>query len=102
MAIQLQPLERNIQRLVDAIIQLVQGRHNATGEVTLTPLATTTVVQHVNCSVDSIPLLSPRTASAAAAIPTAYISSVLNGQFTITHASSAAADQRFGYTVGGG
>lgn len=103
MAIQLQPAERDIVRIVQAIIQLVEGRNNATGVVTLTPGATSTVVNHPNCSVDSAPSLrSPMTANAAAAIPTTYISSVSQGSFTIAHANNAQVDRTFRYSVTGG
>lgn len=90
------------RRVVDAIIQLVEGRHNATGTVKLTASATTTIVSHPNCSKGSVPLLSPMTANAAAAISTTYISAVNQGSFTITHASAASTDRDFRYMVGGG
>lgn len=102
MAIQLQPGERNPQRIVDAIIQLVEGRHNASGRVTLTPGATTTVVSHPNCSKSCEPQLSPRTANAAAAVATTYVSNINQGSFVITHANNAQVDRIFGYTVTGG
>lgn len=102
MAIQLRPEEKDIWTIVQAIIQLVEGRHNASGRVTLTPGATTTVVRHPNCSKDCEPQYSARTANAAAALATMYISSVEQGQFTFTHANNAQVDRTFGYTVTGG
>lgn len=102
MAIPLQPTESNIWRIVQAIIQLVEGRHNAFGSLTLTPAATTTVVSHPNCGLDSVVLLSPRTANAAAAISTTYVSSKSLGGFTLTHANNAQVDRTFDYTVGAG
>lgn len=90
--------------LVDAVIQLVEGRHNAFGEFTLTPNAATTTVSHPNCSKDCEPQFSARTASAAAEIGngTIWISSVEQGSFSVTHANSAVADRTFGYLVSGG
>lgn len=103
MAIQLQPGERNPQRIVDAIRQLVEGRHNAGGTVTLTPGATTTVVSHPNCSKDSyVGLGAAQTANAAAALATTYVSSVDQGSFVLTHASAVSTDRRFFYSVQGG
>lgn len=90
------------RRLVDAVIQLVEGRHNAASRFTLTPGATTTIVNHPNCSKDCEPQFSARTANAAAALATTYISSVDQGSFTVTHANSAIADRVFGFTVTGG
>lgn len=88
--------------LVDALYQLVEGRHNAFGELTLTPNAGTTTVDHPNCSDDSVVLLSPRTANAAAAIATTYVSAVARGSFTLTHANNAQVDKTFDYSVAGG
>lgn len=104
MAQQLQPAEKDIFQIVRTIIQVVCGRHNATGEVTLRTNQATTVVNHENCSIDSVPLLAPLTAVAAAEIGngTIFISSIVNGSFTITHANSATANRKFRYSVAGG
>lgn len=102
MAIQLSPEERNPQRIVDAVRQLVEGRHNAADRFTLTPGATTTIVTHPNCSRDCEPQFSARTANAAAALATTYISAVSQGQFTVTHANNAQVDRTFGFTCSGG
>lgn len=90
------------RRLVDAVIQLVEGRNNAVGRFTLMPGATTTIVTQPNCSRDCEPQFSARTANAAAALATTYISSVDQGSFTVTHANSGQTDRTFGYTVTGG
>lgn len=102
MAIQLQPEERDVKRIVQAVRELVEGRHNAADRFTLTPGATTTVVSHPNCSRDCEPQFSARTANAAAALATTYISAVNQGSFTVTHANNAQVDRIFGYTVTGG
>lgn len=103
MAIQLQPTEKNIYTIVQAIIQLVTGRHNAGGTVTLRANQTTTVVTHPNCSRDSyVALGAAQTANAAAALATSYVSAVTQGSFTVTHISNAQADKTFFYTVTGG
>ena len=104
MAIQLLPTETAIWRIVQAVIQLVEGRHNAAGTVTLaTGAATTTVVSHPNCGADCSPQITARNAAAAAEMGagTVYVSAVANGSFTITHSASASA-RVFGYTVTGG
>lgn len=103
MAIQLQSTEKNIYTIVQAIIQLVTGRHNAGGTVTLRANQTTTTVTHPNCSRDSyVTLGAPQTANAAAALATSYVSSVLQGSFVITHASNAQIDKTLFYMVTGG
>lgn len=102
MAIPLQPQDRDPARFNQAIRELVEGRNNAVGQFTLTPNATTTVVNHPNCSVDSEPQISPRTLNAAASLATTYISSIGQGSFVVTHASAPSVDRTFGYSCGGG
>lgn len=102
MAIQLQSQETSPQRLNQAIRELVEGRHNASGQFTLTPGAATTVVTHPNCSVDCEPQFSARTANAAAALATTYISSIDQGSFTVHHANNAQVDRVFGFCCTGG
>lgn len=104
MAIQLQKGERDIPRIVDAVIQLVLGRHSAGGTCTLTAGQTTTTVLHPNCSKDSYVDVfgGAKTANAAAAVATSYISQVFQGGFTITHANNGQTDRTFLYKVTGG
>ena len=102
MAIQLQPEEKDIKRIVQSTREAIEGRHHAFGTVTLTPNAALTVVAHPNCGLDSVVLLSPRTANAAAAIPTTWVSAVDRGGFTLSHANNAQVDKTFDYTCGAG
>lgn len=91
--------ERDPFRFAQAINELFQGRSNAVGECTLTASATTTTVTADNCGDESQVFLFPRTANAAAALATTFISAVGNGTFTITHASNTQTDRRFGYVA---
>lgn len=102
MAIQLQPTETQLYRIVQAIMQLVEGRHNSAGEVTLTPGATTTVVQAPNCSKDAQVQITAKTLNAAGALATTFVSATDNGSFTLTHANNAQTDRIFGWTATGG
>jgi len=104
MAIQLRPEERDPRVMVDAIIQLVQGRNNAIGEVTLTPGVTTTTVMFENCSKDSAVLLFQKTQNAAAAVPSTWVPQnwVVQGGFTISHANNAQTDRTFWFLCIGG
>lgn len=96
--------EKNQDVINQAVAQLQQGRDNATGTVTLTAGAASTVVKAPNCSPSSGVFLFPQTANAAAAVATTYIpaSAVGKGQFTITHANNAQVDKIFFYRVSGG
>jgi hypothetical protein len=95
--------ERDLTRIVTAIRDLFMGRSNAMGQFTLTPSVTSTVVTATNCGDQSVIHLTPRTASAAAALTSVYITAAdtVPGQFTVTHNSDAAEDRIFGYSIQG-
>jgi hypothetical protein len=103
MAIQLSEREINITRIVQAIIQLVQGRNNATGKFSPRLEETTTVVMAVNCSIDSEVFIRPinSNARAEAEATSTYVSSIDQGSFTVTHPSNGD-DRQWGYLATGG
>ncbi len=102
--IELSAGERDIFRIVQTIISF-NRRWNARGQLTLRANQTTTTVDKsvapgaTNVALDDEIMLSPRTANAAAAIPTTWISSVGQGFFVLTHASNAQVDKTFGFGV---
>lgn len=104
MAIQLQVSERDPARIVQAIIELVSGRQNSVGDVTLRANNTTTTVVFPNCSTGARVFLFPQTANAAAALATTYvkIADIIRKQFVITHANNAQLDRVFSFLVIGG
>jgi hypothetical protein len=85
--------------LVNAIRQLMQGRSNAAGSLTLAAGAAGTTVTAPNCAPTAQVFLFPKTAHAAAelAAGTCWVSAVAGGAFTITHANNAQADRTFAY-----
>ncbi len=87
--------ETSLPRIVQAVRELFQGRSNAVGAVTLATGTTTTTVTAANVSLSSKPILQARTANAAAAVATTYVSAVTQGAFTITHANNAQTDRNF-------
>lgn len=91
--------ESRPERIVQAIRELFEGRSNAGGTVTLTPSATTTTVTSDTCGDESVILLSPRTANAAAALATTFVLSVSNGRFVLTHDNNTQTDRTFGYVA---
>lgn len=93
--------EKDQVRIIQSIRDLFQGRSLAEGTCTLTASTTTTVVTAPNCGLDSRIFLSPRTANAAAALGTTYISAVTRGAFTVTHANNAQTDRTFDYAIRG-
>lgn len=103
-AIEVQAGERDLARVVQSLISLIR-KWNASGQVTLRAGFTTTVVTKtvspgaVNVAKDDEVMLSPRTANAAAAIATTYISDVQQGFFIVTHANNGQVDKTFGWGV---
>ena len=99
----LQPGEADPRRIADVVRQLVEGRSNAVGTVTLAANAATTTVAAPTCGPASLPFLFPTTAHASAewAAGGLYIlqSNVTKAQFVITHANNAQADRTFAWVV---
>lgn len=85
-----------------AIRQLAEGRGNVSGTVTLTAGATTTVVTHPAIGRDAAIVLDARTANAAAALGTTYVSAQDSGTFTLTHANAGTVDRTFRWCAAGG
>ena len=87
--------------LAHAISRLKAGKSEAHGTVTLTANAASTTLADERIGGNSVVLLEPRTANAAAAVGTTYIGTKVAGSATITHANNAQTDKTFGYTVTG-
>jgi N-acetylmuramoyl-L-alanine amidase len=89
-----------------AIQQLVRGRSNAVGQVTLTANAasTTVTLDERIANENGHPVFTASTANAAAeqAAGTMYVSSVTKTGFVITHANNAQTDRTFYYEFRGG
>lgn len=83
--------------------QLYDGKILAAGSFTITASVATTTVKDYRVGKDSVILLMPLTANAAAALATTYIQttdiSSTNNQFTVNHANNAQTDRDFRYVV---
>lgn len=99
--VSLSPSETDPRKIAAAVRQLAEGRSNATGEVTLTESEDSTTVTAVTCAAGSAPLLTPMTAHAASEFGngTIYVSAVVNGSFTISHANNSQTDRTFRWVV---
>lgn len=91
---------REIATVVNGILD---GKTNNFGEITLDANQGSTTFTDFRISKDSVILLEPTTANAAAALATTYRSatSVPNHTFTLTHTNDANADKTFNYVVVG-
>lgn len=90
-----------------AINQLIAGRGNSTGSVTLAVDETETIIVGANVNENAEVFLFPKTASAAAelAAGTIYASiSRIDGipTVTITHANDSSDDRTFAFDIRGG
>ena len=93
------PSLRELQLVVN---ELLNGRSNNTGTVTLSTSTTTTTVNNPIVHENSVVLLFPQTASAATEQGAGGLYAVAgDGSFTVTHSNSATADRTFGYVVAG-
>jgi hypothetical protein len=81
-----------------AINSALSGKINCTGELTIAHDAATTAIINNLCNVNSVILLQPLTAHAAAALADTY---VIAGEasFTVHHANNVQTDRNFKYVI---
>lgn len=92
--------QESYRALALAINELARGRINSLlQDVTLTPDSATTVINSPKITPYSALFLSPRTANAAAALGGLYVSAIVDGQATLTHANNAQVDKTFDILV---
>lgn len=89
------------RKIADAIFQLLNGKTNNYGTVTLTANAGSTAVTFDKAGINSRITLSPQTANAAGAIGTTYVSAKGKKTFTLSHANNAQTDRIFDFVVTG-
>lgn len=87
------------QSIYRVVLNLTNGKMNATGSVTLTASVATTTLTDARIGGSSVILFSPTTANAAGALGGLYVSAKAKGSATLTHASTATTDRTFDYVV---
>lgn len=89
------------QALLRVLNNILIGKLNVGGTVTLTANAGSTTLTDTRLGYQTAVILVPTTANAAAAIATTYISetSRVNGSVAITHANNAQTDKTFRYVL---
>lgn len=80
---------------------LMRGENNAAGEFTLTAGVDSTVVVDLQVHPNTRPGPTPLTSTAAVATWWIPLATILEGQFTVKHDSSAAVDRTFSYGLNG-
>ena len=89
--------------LLNKLDELLKGKVNTVGEVTLTASQATTVITDELVSPNSHISLEPTTSNAAAekAAGTMWVSTYGEGTYTITHANNAQTDRTFRVAITG-
>ena len=97
----LSPLANDAREVATIVNNILDGKINATGTVTLTASAASTGVTEDRAGATSVILFMPTTANAAAeqAAGGMYVSSRGKQTFTITHANNTQSDRTFDYIV---
>lgn len=85
--------------VAEVVNNSMNGKTNNTGNVLLRASNTTTTITDERLGFDSVILLSPLTANAAAQTP--YVSTKAKGSVVITHTSTAHTDLNFDYIIVG-
>jgi hypothetical protein len=88
-------------QIATTVNEVLKGRGNNVGEITLTASSTTTTISDIRIKQTMTAVLIPRTANAAAAMTNVYISAVADGSITLTHTSTATVDRTFDYVLHG-
>jgi len=87
-------------KLAQAINGLLDGNSNNALEVTLAPNVASTTLSDDRVHPETVPILTPKTASAAVAAPGIYCTAG-NKAITINHGVYLATDMRFGVVLCG-
>lgn len=92
--------EGYLRSLVNSIISCITGKTNNCGEFSLAASAASTTVKDKLCNANSVVLLTPISAHAAAEVGngTIYVTPGKN-QFVLTHANNAQTDRNFRYVI---
>lgn len=90
-----------LTKIASVLNNVLSGKMNNTGTVTLAANAATTTLTDSRIGANSVVLLMPTTANAAAALATTYFDTFADGSCVINHANNAQADKTFSYTVTG-
>ena len=83
----------------NVIRNLVDGKSNNTGSITLTANATTSTLTDQRVGANSVIVLMPKSATAASAMTSLFVSARGTGTATLTHDSNAATDRQFEYVI---
>ena len=81
------------------INNVMDGKINSTGSITLSASATTTTLNDARIGLNSVILFMPQTANARTALNTLFVTSRASGSATLNHSSSTNTDQNLSYVI---
>jgi len=90
---------RHRREIAGVLNNVLSGKLNNSGSLTLTANAATTTVSDQRIGSNSVILLMPTTANASAALGGLYFDTFDNGFCTAHHANNAQTDRSFRYVV---
>lgn len=90
---------RHRRQLAVVLNNMLQGKTNNTGTLTVTANAATTTLTDSRIGATSVILLMPTTANAATALANVYFTTFADGSCTVNHANNAQVDRIFRYAV---
>ena len=90
---------RHRREMAGVINNLLKGKMNVSGTLTVTANAATTTLTDNRIGPASVVLLMPTTANAAAALANVYFTAFTKGSCTVNHANNAQTDRAFKYAV---
>jgi hypothetical protein len=90
---------RHRRQLAIVVNNLLAGKMNNTGTLTITANAATTTLTDSRIGANSVILLMPTTANAAAALANVYFTAFGDGSCTVNHANNAQVDRTFRFAV---
>ena len=93
--------KEQLRRLVGAVNLVLQGKLNATAELTLKKDAVSTTVSDVRCGVASVILPMATTPSGSSALDQWYVSTRNDGSFVMSHVSTSTSDATLTYAIFG-
>jgi hypothetical protein len=98
----LNPSGANEREISEVTNNILNGKTNNTGTVTLnSSSATTTTIYDERIGYNSIIMLMPTTANAVASLTNVYVSTRAQGSATLTHSANTNADKTYGYIIVG-
>ena len=87
------------RQVAEIVNNLVEGKMNCTGSITLETSGTTTTLNNERIGYDSVIILTPRSANAAGETDHTYVSSKAVGSCVITHRNHGHADCEWDYVI---